>query len=198
MPEGGLPRRYRLRLPRRADVAALGAMHCRVWRETYADLMAREVIDGLTPEGFARQWDRWVDGAELPGADPTSGVLPTGQQVLIATHEDEETRQEEPVGFISLGPARDDHPPVDWQLWALNIVPEHQGTGLAHQLVAATLGDRPAYLWVATGNDRAIAFYRRHGFAEDGVRATDQHDGVTESRMVRPRPWTVESAHGRG
>ncbi len=47
------------------------------------------------------------------------------------------------------------------------------------------LGDAAAYLWVARGNERAIRFYRRHDFAEDGTESTDQHDGITEIRMVR-------------
>jgi len=51
--------------------------------------------------------------------------------------------------------------------------------------LAEVLGDAAAYLWVARGNERAIRFYRRHDFAEDGTESTDQHDGITEIRMVR-------------
>ena len=50
------------------------------------------------------------------------------------------------------------------------------------------IGDEvPAYLWVIEGNERAVAFYRRHGFELDGV----VHDiepgwpGGRQARMVR-------------
>ncbi|MBA2694595.1 MAG: GNAT family N-acetyltransferase, partial [Actinobacteria bacterium] len=89
-------------------------------------------------------------------------------------------------GFICVGPARDEDAPTAYQLWAINLVPEHQGTGLAQRLMAEVLGDGPAYLWVATGNERAIRFYQRHGFAADGAETADQHDGIVEIRMVRP------------
>lgn len=54
---------------------------------------------------------------------------------------------------------------------------------MGHELLGATLGDRSAYLWVLHGNERAIMFYRNHGFSEDGARRTDEYG--TELRMVR-------------
>ncbi|MGI8948520.1 MAG: GNAT family N-acetyltransferase [Ornithinimicrobium sp.] len=87
-----------------------------------------------------------------------------------------EDREDGIVGFICVGPARDEDAPTAYQLWAINLVPEHQGTGLAQRLMAEVLGDGPAYLWVATGNERAIRFYQRHGFAADGAETADQHD----------------------
>jgi RimJ/RimL family protein N-acetyltransferase len=50
--------------------------------------------------------------------------------------------------------------------------------------------DEPAELWVVEGNLRAIAFYRKNGFAEDGARfalgnAEAVAEGVFEVRMVR-------------
>ncbi len=35
------------------------------------------------------------------------------------------------------------------------------------------------------GNDRAQAFYRRHGFADDGGRKPEPETGVVEVRMLR-------------
>lgn len=160
--------------PLRADdVEGLGALHCRVWQVTYADLLTEEALAALTPERFARGWARRATQLAQDGA------LPDGEQVLVARHGGV------PVGFISVGDPREADPPVELQLWALNALPEHQGTGLAQRLMAEGLGDRPAYLWVARGNERAIRFYRRHGFALDGTEQTDRGDGITELRMVR-------------
>ena len=59
------------------------------------------------------------------------------------------------------------------------------GTGLAARLLQEALGERAAYLWVLEGNERAVAFYRRHGFAFDGGRQPYESTGATELRMVR-------------
>jgi ribosomal protein S18 acetylase RimI-like enzyme len=62
------------------------------------------------------------------------------------------------------------------------------GTGVAQALMAEAIGDRAAYLWVVEGNDRAIAFYRKHGFDLDGVRDHLPETGTPEVRMSRGGP----------
>lgn len=86
-----------------------------------------------------------------------------------------------------LGPPRDECPPTPAELWSLYAAPEHHGRGVAHALVTAALpSSHPAHLWVLDGNDRAIAFFRREGFALDGVVKHDDRVGADELRMVRP------------
>lgn len=75
-------------------------------------------------------------------------------------------------------------PPVDEEVWVLNVEKRHHGTGLAHVMLERALGDRPAYLWVVDGNERAITFYRRHGFELYGARQV-QDEGNDDLRMVR-------------
>jgi len=60
-----------------------------------------------------------------------------------------------------------------------------QRSGVADALLAMTIGDAPAYLWVLTGNDRAQSFYRRHGFTPEGVRVPVEGLGTTKERWVR-------------
>ncbi len=165
---------YEVRPPVAADADALGQFHCRVWRDTYADVMDPQAYAALSPERFTAGWQRRLEGVT------EDGLMAGGDTVAIAEH-----RCDGIVGFISVGPARDEDPPTPQQLWALNIVAEHQGTGLAQHLMGEVLGQGPAYLHVAQGNERAIAFYRRHGFVQDGTDITDGHDGITELRMVR-------------
>lgn len=164
---------YLIRPPRLADVEELGALHCRVWQEAYVGLMDTEAFAALTPERFARGWSRRM---EQMGAD---GRHPNGEHVAVAECAGQL------VAFVSVGPARDEEAPTDTQLWAINVVAEHYGTGLAQQLIDEVLGDGPAYLWVAEGNDRAIRFYERNHFRLDGTTATDHNDGLVEARMVR-------------
>ena len=71
------------------------------------------------------------------------------------------------------------------ELYAINVLRRAHGTGLADELMAHAIGDRPAYLWVLDRNDRAIAFYRRHGFTDEGGRKLEHDAGVVEVRMAR-------------
>ncbi|MEE4023808.1 GNAT family N-acetyltransferase [Gordonia sp. PKS22-38] len=90
------------------------------------------------------------------------------------------------VGFATAGTPRDDLAPTSAELWSLNVVPDHHGTGLASELMHEVLGeDVAAYLWVATGNGRAMSFYRKHGFELDGDTRFDPAWECHESRMTR-------------
>ncbi|MGB3828177.1 MAG: GNAT family N-acetyltransferase [Ornithinimicrobium sp.] len=165
---------YAVRPPVASDAEALGRVHCRVWQSTYAQIMDPQAFAALSPERFVRGWQRRLEGVD------GEGLMRSGDTTRVVEHD-----QDGLVGFISVGPAREDAAPTPQQLWALNITAEHRGTGLAQHLMGEVLGEGPAYLWVAKRNERAIAFYRRHRFAADGTEITDGHDGITELRMVR-------------
>jgi ribosomal protein S18 acetylase RimI-like enzyme len=49
--------------------------------------------------------------------------------------------------------------------------------------------DIPVSLWVLEGNERAVRFYRRHGFVPDGATKPEVigDADVVELRLVRPR-----------
>ena len=89
------------------------------------------------------------------------------------------------VGMATAGPGRDDDAPAALELYAINVLRRAHGTGLADDLMAVAVGDRAAYLWVLEGNDRALAFYRRHGFVDEGGRKPEPDTGVVEIRMAR-------------
>lgn len=163
---------YEVRRPTRADAEGFSALHAHVWRTTYRGIMSDEVVDGLSAEGFAPLW-------ESVGSAYDEARVPTdGREFWVATEGDV------PVGFVMFGPARDVEAPADWQLWSLNVHPDHQGSGIAQELLDH-MGPGPAYLWVAKGNARAIRFYERNGFHLDGAEQPHGHDGVNELRMVR-------------
>jgi ribosomal protein S18 acetylase RimI-like enzyme len=105
---------------------------------------------------------------------------PDGQLVrLVALHE------QRIVGFVAVGPPRDENPPTPREFQVINILAAHHGTGLADQLLTTALGESPAYLWVMKGNERAMAFYRRHGFDTDGETTWHESTGTTLLRMIR-------------
>jgi ribosomal protein S18 acetylase RimI-like enzyme len=154
----------RLRLE---DAEEAGTVHVQVWQEAYAGLMPDDYLAALDPVAAGEhRRDRILHPA--PGA--REWVARDEQGI---------------VGMAASGPGRDDDAPVDLELYAINLLRRAHGRGLADELLAQAIGDRPAYLWVLEGNDRAIAFYRRHGFFDDGGRKPEPATGLAEIRMAR-------------
>ena len=89
------------------------------------------------------------------------------------------------VGFASAGPTRDADAPTGWELYSINVMAAHHGTGVANQLIASAIAARAATLWVVKDNVRAHAFYRRHGFSVEGATGFHEGTGAPEIRMVR-------------
>ena len=153
--------------PAPEDAEELARLHVLVWQQAYAGLMPADHLAGLDVAAFAERWRRRLAG-ELPG---TTWVA-----------RDEEGL----VAFASSGPGRDADRPVELELYAINLLDRTHGTGLADALMERAVGGAPAYLWVLDGHDRAMAFYRRHGFVDDGARKPEPDTGDLEVRMVRP------------
>ena len=91
------------------------------------------------------------------------------------------------VGFVGSGPARDENPPRERELYFIYLLDAYHGTGIGQKLFDAACGDRPGYLWVAKDNPRAHRFYARNGFIADGA---EQHvpflgEEIHEVRLVR-------------
>lgn len=158
----------RLAPPRVEDAEALTDLHLDVWEEAYADLMPASVFAGRR----ARRADRVASWSAIIAAGSSDNLLAWSPDGTL-------------VGFSSTGPGRDDPadglPPLE--LMALYARASVHGTGVGHALLTAALGGAPAYLWVLDGNERAIRFYERQGFAFDG--ATKPEDVGLERRMVR-------------
>jgi ribosomal protein S18 acetylase RimI-like enzyme len=148
------------------DLDELGRVHVQVWREAYAGLLPDDYLAGLDPTFGPRRW------RERFGSSPdVSWWLARDEEGIVA--------------MATSGPARDDDAPHPLELYAINALRRSHGTGLADDLMGHVIGDRAAYLWVLEGNDRAMAFYRRHGFADDGGRKPEPDTGVVEIRMSR-------------
>lgn len=147
------------------DADALARLQVDVWEDAYTHLMPASVFAERRAT-IAERADRWRRLlAEAPTR--TTGAESAGDL----------------VGFASVGPPRDEDVAVDEELWALYVRASWWDRRLGHSLLTTVLADRPAYLWVLRGNDRAIRFYRSHRFVEDGITRTDEFG--TELRMVR-------------
>lgn len=89
------------------------------------------------------------------------------------------------IGLAAAGVARDRDAPTAWELYSINVLAEQQGSGVADDLIRATVGDIDTTVWVLVENARAQAFYGRHGFRIEGATKVHEGTGASEMRMVR-------------
>ncbi len=161
---------HRVRLAAACDAEEIARVHTQVWRHTYTDLVAPEVLERhLSVDDATTRWTSRLEETPVDAPPVWVGVDWAGQIVALGCS----------------GPPRDDEPPAPWELWAINLLPSAHGTGLADMLMDRLVGDVPAYLWVMEGNTRAISFYERHGFELDGRHQTDEAFGTVDLRMTR-------------
>ena len=147
-----------------ADAEPLAQLHVDVWDDAYTGLMPQGILDDRR-EKVAERVERWRE--ILGGPEPT----------WVA--EDSEGL----VGFASAGPARDNDMDEILELYALYVRAWAWGSGVGHALFEIAVGDRACYLWVLAANERAVRFYERQGFRQDGTE--DEHDEGLHVRMVR-------------
>ena len=152
----------RAALPEDAD--AFAACHLACWREAYEELWGAERFDEFDVQRMAVRRRKEIEAG-------------------VAQHFVGEL-DGEVIGIAIAGPTRDADAPTEQELYAIYVRAAHQGSGLADDLLDATLGDRPASLWVYRDNPRASAFYVHHDFIPDGDERTDSV-GILEIRMVR-------------
>lgn len=157
---------WRIRALAAEHVHSLAECHITCWREAYRGLVPDHVLDAFDVDRRAEQWER------LRVRHPNSTHV-----ALVDDHV---------IGFVSVGPSRDESPVTPTELNALYVRAAWYGTGVAHALIRAALPpDTPCSLWVFEKNPRAQAFYRKHGFEPDGTTRIEAFTPATEVRMVR-------------
>lgn len=147
------------------DAERIADIRLTSWRETYAHLLSAEFLERMTSNP-ARIRASIEDGTPVVVAEIDGDV----------------------VGFACASTPFEDEPdpPRDLQLWFIYQYARAHGSGTGQALLDAAVGDCPAFLWVAEGNPRAIAFYRRNGFTPDGTRkVAPDWENLAEIRMVR-------------
>lgn len=157
------------------DEAGIAEVHVRSWHEAYTGLLSQALLDRMDVARRTDEWRAHLAHEAPPGGETlaTTWVAETGGTI---------------VGFATSGPGRDpDRTRDDLELYALYVRASSHGTGVAAALLAASLGDRAASLWVLENNPRAQAFYAKHGFETDGARREDQRFGepIHEIRLLR-------------
>ncbi|MEV5963943.1 GNAT family N-acetyltransferase [Kribbella sp. NPDC051952] len=155
------------------DAEAGAWCHLLCWQEAYADLVDPAKLAERTAD-VDRRIERWAAAAA------------EGRKRWIAVNPDPAAPvRDRVVGFIGIGPGRDDDRPAPVEVEAIYTRRAWWGTGLGSRLMEVAVGKQPASLWVLANNEQAKTFYRRKGFVEDGTTAAEPFFDVTEIRMVR-------------
>src|SRR5690349_8406218 len=147
-------------------------MHHRSWVDSYATLLPAGWFDEHGPNEQVDRWRR-ILAEPLPDRVRRVAVFRAGG---------------EPVAWCVAGPSSEHCgivPARPLPLWGLYVDRSLLGSGLGQQLLDWAVGDLPAQLWRAKGNERAAAFYRRNGFRDDGTEVTEERHPLVEVRMVR-------------
>ncbi len=161
---------FKIREARLTDLDAAAGVRARCWRESFTGVLPESVLDNAdawAPE-MAQRW-----GSEM---------IDRGTTYWLGVDAD---AGGEIVGIAHADAAFEADAPASLELKTLYVLKRAKGTGLATALLHRAVGeDVPAYLWVIEGNDRAIAFYRKHGFEADGA-VRDIQPGWPGGRQVR-------------
>jgi len=153
-----------VRPARVADADAIAAVHVTAWREAYAHLLPAAFLAALDVHQRAARWRRIIDQGST--------------DVFVALDGDAT------VGWASASDGRDEDAPRSRELEGIYVLASAYGSDAGQALHDATLGDMPAYLWMADDNPRAEAFYRRNGFTRDGG-AKQEPIGPVQLDVVR-------------
>ena len=120
-----------------------GYVHWKSWQETYTDLMPKEFLETMTLEKCVKMAHKWHQNTLL---------LKVNGKV---------------AGFCCFRTIEDES-----EILALYLLKEYHGKKLGYALLTHTikqyLHNQRIILWVLQGNNRAIKFYKKAGFAFTG------------------------------
>lgn len=147
-----------IREARPLDAIPIAEVHIRSWQETYRGLMTDFYLDNLPfAEGTARCnfWKGYL-------SDPANA-----RRTWVAEENGDI------VGFVNVGPNRDQTPVADGEINAIYLIRAHQKKGIGRKLFEVGMnqlkqfGLSSASLWVVRGNETEN-FYRHMGGVANG------------------------------
>ena len=200
MSRNGNQPRYYVRDAAQADLEAVLAMKTAAWRQAYGHVRD-EAFFAAAEASLPHQLEHWrrelERGTELWLAEDAHGRCVGMASAGPAREAARPHRRPDAVGAQAEAMTSDARlrAPAEAaqtalpgrELYALYVLAEAHGTGVADALLARAVGDGPCRLWVLAVNGRARAFYRRHGFADIDVPQpmSGPWEGLDAQLMVR-------------
>lgn len=157
------------------DEHGIAVVHVESWQAAYRGLMPQKVLDDLSIPQRESGWHEYLHDPERVS------------RTLVAE------RDGEIVGWAGFGDARESDAPGSGELWGIYALPSAWSSGVGHALLEtveqklADAGHSTVYLWVLDGNERAAAFYTKHGWIDDGGTKVEERPGLilNERRHVK-------------
>jgi len=163
------PSQLIVREARVEDADAMGRVHVRAWLGAYrGGLMPDAYLDSLLETDRAAMWRHGLANDPRPRSAR-----------LVVTSDDGEV-----IGFATAGPAGGEPDAAGGELYAINVDPDHWGTGAGRTLLDGAVaalraaGFASAVLWVHPHNERARRFYAIAGWSCDEVEREQDVLGV--------------------
>lgn len=158
-----------IRAAQPGDAEQVAKVHVASWRQAYTGVISDEYLARLDVDARVEHWRHVLED------EPET-------KVWVA---DDDGRV---IGFASLGPSRDeDADRTTMEIYTIYLEPSVWGQGVARDLMRTVLAavpeGSPVTLWVLAANERARHFYRRNGFAPDGVERVEEFDGETYTEV---------------
>ena len=145
------------------EIKGKAFVHWKAWHEAYPGLVSQRYLDAMTLEKCEKMAYSWLDN-------------------LIVAKEKGRV-----IGFVGYGDRGDEAPDIG-EIFALYVLSEYYGKGVAQQLMKAGLQHLANYpqicLWVLKENKRAIRFYEKCGFVPTGEEMISPNIEAAEIRMV--------------
>lgn len=155
------------------DAVAIAKIHVRTWQTAYAEIFPAEFLANLSVEKRTAAWlDLLADNQSTTIVAESDGVI---------------------AGWASGGVSRDADAADSSELHAIYVLPEYWDKGIGAKLLLAidAILSQPltTTLWVLRDNERALRFYEKFGFIEDGAQTELERGSVKrwEIRMRKTR-----------
>jgi ribosomal protein S18 acetylase RimI-like enzyme len=147
------------------DAKQIAVIHVRGWQTAYADHIPDDYLSNLRVEDREKDWRSWLTRDHY--------------HVLVSKEAGKV------VGYLSYSLRND---PAE--LTGLYVDPDRKYQGIGSKLMRqfeAETENQERRLWVLSGNDPAIAFYKKFGYIETGETKDSKFGGVsvTEIRMEK-------------
>ena len=156
------------RLETKDEIKGKAAVHYQAWKEAYVGLVNQDFLDRRTME-MSLQSAQWAFDNGI-----ATSIAKDGERV---------------VGFVDFGHYRLDGLHDAGEVYAIYVLKEYYGKGIGYALMKRAFDALSEYpqtaVWVLTGNERAIRFYKRCGFEFDGEsKEIELGTRATEARMI--------------